>query len=240
MVAEVDWSRWYLDEDEMVESCEQGATIRIMLSSLSELARQRGWKRVLFGADNYFAWVPEEPRVRVSPDVYWMDDPPEPPMPSGWQTWQEGHHPPRWAVEIVSIDWKKDYLEGPEKYAQLGCRELVLFDPEMVRCAVKNKLREALTVYRKGEDGLFVKVYAGAGPSYSAELNAWLHVRMDGSVARLRIALDAEGKELVPTESERAEAEAKRAEAEAKKRAEAERRVRELEERLRKLERSRE
>jgi hypothetical protein len=103
----------------------------------------------------------------------------------------------------------------------------------MARCAVKNKLREALTVYRKGEGGLFVKVYAGAGPSYSAELNAWLHVRMAGPFARLRIALDAEGKELVPTESERAEAEAK-------KRAEAERRVRELEERLRNLERSRE
>lgn len=230
MVAEVDWSRWYLDEDEMVESYEQGAIIRIMLSSLSELARRRGWKRILFGADNYFAWVPEEPRVRVSPDVYLVDDPPEPPIPSGWQTWQEGHHPPRWAVEIVSSDWKKDYLEAPEKYAQLGCRELILFDPDVVRFDVKNKLREALTAYRKGEDGLFVKVYAGAGPAFSAELKAWLHVRREGPVARLRIAMDEQGRDLVPTEAERAEDEAR-------KRAEAEQRVRELEERIRKLER---
>jgi Uma2 family endonuclease len=245
-VAEVDWSRWYLDEDEMVESFEQGAIIRIMLSSLSELARQRGWARILFGADNYFAWVPEEPRVRVSPDIYLVDDPPEPPIPSGWQTWQEGHRPPRWAVEIVSSDWKKDYLEGPEKYAQLGCRELILFDPDVARLAMRNPLREALTVYRKGADGLFVRVYSGAGPCYSAEIDAWLHVRIEGPVARLRIALDEQGKSLVPTEGERAQAEAERAEAqagradeEARKRAEAERRVRELEERLRNLEKTR-
>ncbi len=247
MVAEVDWSRWYLDEDERVESYEQGAIIRVMLSSLSELARQRGWTRILFGADNYFAWVPEEPRVRVSPDVYLVDDPPAPPIPSGWQTWQEGHHPPRWAVEIVSSDWKKDYLEAPEKYAQLGCRELVLFDPDVARLAVKNKLREALTVYRKGADGLFVRVYAGAGPCYSVEIDAWLHARLEGPVARLRIALDERGRETVPTEAEsaqaeaeRAQAEAERADEEARRRAEAEGRVRELEERLRKLEGSRE
>jgi hypothetical protein len=177
--------------------------------------------------------------VRVSPDVYLIDDPPEPPMPSGWQTWQEGHHPPRWAVEIVSSDWKKDYLEGPAKYAQLGCRELVLFDPD-VALGIARGLppRAPLTLYRRGEDGLFVQVSTGSGPFFSAELDAWLHVRTEGRVARLRIALDAEGRQIVPTEGERAAAEAKRAAEEARGRADAERRVHELEERLRKLERS--
>jgi Uma2 family endonuclease len=229
MVADVDWSRWYLDEDDMVESFEQGAIIRTLLSCLSELARQRGWQRVLFGADNYIAWVREEPRVRVSPDVYMMDDPPEPPMPAGWQTWLPGHHSPRWAVEIVSSDWKKDYEEGPAKYAQLGCRELVLFDPDVARGAAKNKSRVPLTVYQRAADGLFVKVYSGAGPARSKEIDAWLQIRCEGGVARLRLSADEAGRALVPTEGERADAEARRAEA-------AEKRLHELEERLRKVE----
>ena len=250
MVADVDWSRWYLDEDEMAESYEQGAIIRTLLSCLSELARQRGWQRVLFGADNYFAWVREEPRVRVSPDVYLMDDPPEPPMPAGWQTWLPGHHPPRWAVEIVSSDWRKDYQEAPAKYAQLGSRELVLFDPEVARGAVTHKSRVPLTVYQRGADGPLVKVFSGAGPARSVEIDAWLQVRCEKGLARLRLSTDEAGVELVPTESERAQAEAQnaakeaqnaareaqRADAEAQRRAEAERRLREMEERLRRIE----
>jgi Uma2 family endonuclease len=222
MVPEVDWSLWYLDEDDMVESWEQGAIIRTLLSSLEELARLKAWRKVLFGADNYFAWLPDEPRVRVSPDVYLVDDPPEPPIPAGWQTWLPGHHPPRWAVEIVSSDWKKDYEEAPAKYAQLGCRELILFDPDVARAAVSGKSRVALTAYRRGQDGLFVQTYSGTGPVFSAELDAWLGVRLEGPVARLRFFLDEACKQLVPTEGEA--------------RAVAEQRVRELEEKLRKLE----
>jgi len=54
---------------------------------------------------------------------------PPPPWPKMWQTWLPGHKPPHGAVEIVSEDWRKDYEDAPLKYAQLGTRELVIFDP---------------------------------------------------------------------------------------------------------------
>jgi hypothetical protein len=243
MVTEVDWSRWYLDEDDMVESFEQGTIIRTLISSLEELVQQRGWQNVAFGADNYFAWVRDEPLVRISPDVYLIDNPPPPPRPAGWQTWLPGHHPPRWALEIVSSDWKKDYQEAPPKYAQLGCSELVIFDPDAATGMTNHQTRTPLTMYRRGGDGLFVRVYSGQGPIYSTELDIWLSVQRQGSAARLRPCFDEEGKQLVPTAAERARAEAERAQiAEAQARTEtqareqAEQRIRELEERLHKLE----
>ncbi|HEU4534400.1 MAG TPA: Uma2 family endonuclease, partial [Polyangiaceae bacterium] len=75
--ASVDWSAWYLsDEDDMGEGVDQGEIIRIVLSSLGELAAQQGWQNVFLAGDNFFAWVREHPLVRVSPDVYLLDDPP--------------------------------------------------------------------------------------------------------------------------------------------------------------------
>ncbi len=218
IATDVDWSRWYLDEDDMVEGFEQGVIIRTLISALEELARLRGWENVVFGADNYFSWVPSEPLVRISPDVYLIDNPPPPPRPASWQTWLPGHHPPRWALEIVSSDWKKDYEEAPPKYSHLGCSELVIFDPDAARSATNNQLRTPLTMYRRGEDGFFVRVYSGHGPVYSVELNVWLSVHQEGTVARLRPCFDEAGEQLVPTAAERALA--------------AEKRIRELEEKL--------
>ena len=112
--APADWSTWSVDDDALhaAESCEQGEIIRELVSTLQQLARMRSWARVYIGADNYFGWMPDHPQVRVSPDVYLLDDPPAPPMPRSWQTWRAGHRPPRWAVEVVSEDWPKDYEDG--------------------------------------------------------------------------------------------------------------------------------
>src|SRR5262249_33190383 len=105
--ARVDWSCWYLtDEEDMGQSVEQGYDITAVLSSLKVLLRERGSTRRLAACDNFFAWMEAEPNVRVSPDVYLLDDPPPPPWPKMWQTWLPGHKPPRWALEIVSDDWK--------------------------------------------------------------------------------------------------------------------------------------
>ncbi|HEX2570966.1 MAG TPA: Uma2 family endonuclease [Polyangia bacterium] len=252
----VDWSSWYLTEEEdMGESSEQGEIIRLLLSCLSEWAREQGWSRRYCGSNQFFAWIEREPLVRVSPDVYVIDDPPEPPLPRMWQTWLPGHRPPRFAVEVVSEDWKKDYEENPLKYAQLGVRELVIFDPEALSLKSPGE-RVAMQLYRRGEDGAFVRTHAGAGPVYSEELGAYLVVRKEGAVARLRLARDPGGAALVPTvdEARQREAEARQREAEARQReaearqaaervreeeaaarARAEARVRELEEALRKL-----
>jgi hypothetical protein len=206
--ARIDWSAWYLtDEDDMGEACEQSEIIKTARSSAEELARERSWTDVLIGADAFFAWIEEEPNVRVSPDLYLLDDPPAPPLPKMWQTWLPGHRPPRFAVEVVSGDWEKDYLEGPQKYALLGTAELVIFDPDAATgVAPKKQNRVALQVYRREADGGFVRVYSGDGPVASAELGAFLVVVEQGVVARLRIARDPEGKDFVPTATEAREA----------------------------------
>lgn len=232
----VDWSAWYLtDEEDMGESVEQTQIIRTVRSSLDELAESRGWTNVFWSSDNFFAWIRDEPMVRVSPDVYLLDDPPPPPHPKMWQTWLLGHKPPRWALEVVSDDWKKDYNEAPLKYAQLGAREFVIFDPEAAASAERRGERVALQVYRREADGVFLRIYAGDGPAPSQELDAFLVVTREGGAVRLRIALDAAGKEVVPTAEEAKRAAETRARSEADARRAAEERVRALEAELRAL-----
>jgi len=224
--APIDWSSWYLsDEDDMGEGTEQSEIIDILRSVLRELASERSWSGVYVGSDQFFAWIPEEPQVRISPDVYLLDDPPPPPGPASWQTWREGHRAPRFAVEIVSGDeqhperWRKDYDQAPQKYAQLGTRELVIFDPMAALGQARDPQRVALQCYRREADGGFVRVYSGAGPFESFELEAFLVVatHAKGSVARLRVSRDREGHDRVPTA-----AEARDVEREARQRAERE------------------
>jgi Uma2 family endonuclease len=242
--ARVDWSFWYLtDEEDMGQSVEQGHDIQEVRSSLGVLARERAWTRTLVASDNFFAWMESEPNVRVSPDVYLLDDAPPPPWPKMWQTWLPGHKPPRWALEIVSGDWKKDYEENPLKYAHLGTRELVIFDPHAADSAPNGNghgngddsgtaTRVRLQVYRRDADGAFVRAYRGDGPARSEELDAWVVIRREEGMAIPRLARDAAGTDLVPTEEEatRAAEDARRA-AEAKLAEEADARRR-MEERL--------
>jgi Uma2 family endonuclease len=206
----------------MGEGVDQGEIIRIVLSSLGELATQQGWQNVFLAGDNFFAWVREHPLVRVSPDVYLLDDPPPLPRPKMWQTWLPGHRPPRWALEIVSEEWKKDYNDAPLKYGQLGTKELVIFDPEAAVGGARRAPRAPLTVYRRDDDGAFIRVYAGPGPVRSDELGAYLVVARDGAAARLRIARDPAGEQLVPTaeEAKQAAEQAKQAAEQAKQVAE--------------------
>ncbi len=186
------WSVWHLsDEDDMGEGIEQGLIIRLLLAALAELARERDWRRSLVASDNFFAWVEADPRVRVSPDVYVLDDPPAT-YPGSWQTWRPGHPPPRFAVEVVSDDWQKDYRHAPPKYDQLGARELVIFDPDAVTHPRSHRV--PLQVYRRDPAGLWAPVASGDGPVHCAELGAWL-VIVPGP--RLRIARDAAGLDLV-------------------------------------------
>jgi Uma2 family endonuclease len=228
--APIDWSAWYLtDEDDMGESAEQGEIIRVLLSTLGVLAAERAWSNVYIGADQFFAWLSGEPLVRVSPDIYLVDDPPQPPLPKSWQTWLPGHNPPRWAVEIVSENWKKDYEEAPPKYAQLGTQELVIFDPEAAKIgSVLGPTRVALQVYRRDDDGAFVLVYRGEGPVLSEQIGAYLVVQPAGATVRLRVARDTRSDHLVPTVEEAKLAADHRAET-------AEERVRVLEAELAKL-----
>ena len=232
--AHIDWSRWYLtDEDDMGEGGEQGLLITRFKSILRVLAGERHWSQIYIGSDQFFAWREDEPLVRVSPDVYLIDDPPPRPLPSMWQTWLAGHRPPRFALEIVSGErWRKDYQDNPPKYAQLGSLELVVFDPEVATSQVRNSERVPLQVFRRDADGAFIRVHRGDGPARSDELNAWLVIEREGAAATLRVARDAAGVSLVPdqdevlAEAERGRAEAERGRMEAERTGEQERQAR--------------
>lgn len=199
----VDWSSWFLtDEADMGESYEHGEMIRLLLSCLDVLADERGWTGRLWASDQFFAWRPEHPLVRVSPDVYVLDDPPPPPRPASWRTWVPGHRPPTMAIEIVSEDWRKDYQDAPAKYWQLGCAELIVFDPDAVSASVSLGERVPLQLYRLDADGAYVQVHAGSTPVRCEAIDAYFIVVTDGATVRLRIARDAAGHDLVPSLAE--------------------------------------
>jgi Uma2 family endonuclease len=228
----IDWSDWYLDDSDGIDEWGVPDEItRVLLSSIGHLARERGWIDYHVGTDRPFAWIREEPLVRVSPDVYLLDHRPAPPVPKQWQTWLAIHRPPRFALEIVSNDWRRDYEEIPLKYWQLRCSELVIFDPQVAAHPSPPAGRVLLQAYRRDPDGAYVRIHVGAGPIWSAALDSWLVAVGEAEEPRLRLARSADAAELVPTEEESLEAEARAREA-------AEARVRELEARVRELERA--
>lgn len=217
-----DWTQWYLEEeDDMGQSPLQALICSLIVDVFKRWAKEKGWADAFAEGDVFFAWVPEHVKVRVSPDAFVVDTLPAT-LPKSWQTWVPGNLPPRVAVEVVSDDWHKDYRDNPLKYYQLGCGELIIYDPEYDQHP-RTKGRVALQVYRRVE-GRFSLAYSGAGPAYSVELGAWLVQTGAGLGRRLRLARDAAGKDLVLTGDEgeavavqRAQAEAQRAQAEAER-----------------------
>ncbi|MGI5863043.1 MAG: Uma2 family endonuclease [Myxococcales bacterium] len=190
----------------VAESMEQGEIIAVLRSSLERLARQRGWEHVYVGANNYFAWAPERPREWVAPDVYVASAPPKP-RPKIWKTWLPGHSPPHWALEIVSVDWKKDYDQDPAKYEELGTRELVLFDPDAAKGRTHTARRFPLTIYRRTAEGRLAVSYQGPGPAFSEELGIWLFPTSNDYQPLLRLSEDEAGTKIVLTTAEAEEAE---------------------------------
>jgi hypothetical protein len=185
-------------------------------------------------------WIEELPRTGIDPDVCVLEPPPLGADTLGsLSTWLEGHEPPRLCFEIVSPGHPhKDYVAIQDRYAALGTRELVVFDPLL---AGPRSLGGpvALQLWRRDPVGVLERVHFGSEPAFSTVLDAWLCPR--GPL--LEIADDRAGVRRWPTpeqaESRRAEAESRRAEAERARadREEAERealalRVAELEEKL--------
>jgi hypothetical protein len=125
---------------------------------------------------------------------------------------------PSFVLEVVSDDVREDYEDVPRRCTRLGVRELVVYDPDWE----SGPDRRRWQVYRRrGPAPLAVVETTNDATIRSEMFGAWLTAVGSGATARIRIALDPAGRELFPTDAERAEAEAARAEAEAA-RAEAE------------------
>jgi Uma2 family endonuclease len=198
------------DEAKVPQAGYQGAIARELIDVLASRALATGadWG---VGGDFALRWDPERPKVGVDPDVYLV----EPALPKGERersirTWEPGHSAPRVVVEIVSESTRdEDYWNKPPRYAASGVRELWVFDPLMLGPSGGDPLR--LQLWRAGRRDQFRRVYAGDGPAFSEELQAWVVVTENGM--RLRVADDELGANLWPTaaEKERAEKERERA-----------------------------
>ena len=209
----IDWSAWRLtDEDDEGQSPEHSDIVQLLYAILALFLGDARRPGLYVGVDAFFGWVPADPLVRISPDVYVVADPPQP-LPKSFQTWRPGHAPPLCAVEVVSEDWRKDYEDLPSKYALLGAHELIVFDPDCARGPVRDASRRALQLYRRGEDGLFVRVEAGPGPVWSRTLEVGFVAVAAAEGPRLRLSYDRDGLDLVPSPTELAAAERARAEA---------------------------
>jgi len=212
------WSeRWVLEDDvTMPESSEHEAAITLVKDVLRAWVTRTGRDATVY-ANLAVRWDEEHPTVGVDPDVCLVEPAPPDPKLQSLLTWTPGHAAPRVAIEVVSRKTaRKDYTEGPMKYAACGARELWVFDPER-RGRGWMGGPWTIQVWRRSEEGAFRQVYAGKAPAYSDELGAWLVVTDGGT--RLRIADDEAGARLWPTEAEaeRMEKEAERARAEAER-----------------------
>jgi len=195
---------WVLSEENMPESSLHRDTVRLLeLILLAFVARARRNARV--AANLACRWNVDRRSVGVDPDVALIEPaPPESDRLKSLRTWEEGHVPPHFAIEVVSENnAKKDYEDAPAKYACLGTRELVVFDPEGLGPDFLGG-PHVLQVWRRDEAGLtMTRVHAGEGPARSEELGAWLVVTSAGPAGyRLRIADDAEGGSLWLTAEE--------------------------------------
>lgn len=80
------------------------------------------------GADQFLYFEQYNPEKRVAPDIYVLPGIAPDTHVRSWKIW-ETRVAPSFALEVVSLDWEKDYIEAPQAHAQLGTGELFVFDP---------------------------------------------------------------------------------------------------------------
>jgi hypothetical protein len=148
------------------------------------------------GSEQFVYWEPTDPSQCLAPDVFVRLGVPDSIFGS-WKTWERGV--PEVAVEIVSdsdaseASWDAKLL----RYQELGVRELVRFDPDE---APSRQVRIWDQI-----DGELVE-RAGTKERHLCRGLAlyWVVVPERGFPAALRLARDAEGRDLVLTPEEAA------------------------------------
>lgn len=163
--------------------------------------RFRG-KQVYVGADLFIYYVEGQPQKNVAPDVFVVLDC-DPRMRDVFKVWEEAKVP-NVVFEITSKGTREeDRAIKPTKYARLGVEEYALYDPR------GEYLRPPLQLFRLAPDG-----YEPVEPNERGQLECrtlGILLELDGRDLLLR---DSRTAEVLPTESEAAEAERDAARAE--------------------------
>lgn len=208
LLLDVPWSHpaWELEDGvTMPYGTTQDECARVLVSLLRRWIERTG-RSAEVHRDRAVRWDEAHPAVGVDPDVCLLEPAPDTDDRefNSICLWRPGFSAPRLAIEIVSdATARKDYVDGPKKYAACGVQELWVYDPH----------REgpdddggpwAVQVWERGRNGRFRRTYAGDGPAWSAVLGAWIHERVEAR--RLRVCDDEEGARAWPTADEEADA----------------------------------
>lgn len=158
------------------------------------------------GSDQFIYWVKGDPKQQLAPDVYVLPGVTQSLAISSWKVWERDGIVPSWAFEVVSSnDWEKDCVENIPKYDALGVREVMLFDPDSYLGEVpRTPDRIAFTRFERRDGRLVRTARSKADRLFSPFLGVWFRAIGDGGDLRVRVALDAQGDELFPTEAEAA------------------------------------
>jgi Putative restriction endonuclease len=199
----------YPSEDDVAETLLH-FRIRSLLHLLLQAWFEDRGERALLLTDQFVYWVEGDERTNLAPDLLVL--PGEDPERSvtSWKVWEE-EAAPGFAMEVVSEDIDKDYVEAPVKYAELGVTELVIYDPLVPKHGRTRRIR--WQVYR-WVDGRFEKVVeTNADRVESVALGCWLVEVGEKPGRRVRLATGADGQLLVPTPEEAARAAVQEAQA---------------------------
>jgi Uma2 family endonuclease len=174
--------------------------------------------QAFIGSDQFVYWDPTDPSACLAPDAFVRLGCPFALLPS-FKVWEHGA--PNLAVEIISATDARDrnWQQKLVRYARCGVAELVRYDPE--------EPTRALRIWDLLEGDLVERELSEPGARFSEALGAYWVIASDPVLGKaLRIAADAEGRDLWPTraeakqlesEAERAEKERERAEKEAER-----------------------
>ena len=196
----------YPIEDDVGEDSLQTFIAEVFRPVLAALLASRRAKAFV-GADQYNYWKQFEPTKCIAPHVYVLPGVDPGTRVRAWKVWETGTVP-SFVLEIMSADQEKDVEASPRRCAELGVRELVVFDPEPETRRDGVRFR----VFRRvASRGLVLAEVSNGDRVRSRVLNCWLRSTGTGSLARLRIGLGPRGDDLLPTSEERARSEAERA-----------------------------
>ena len=106
------WSRdgvHYPESDDMGESGLQTKVRKVLMVLLETFFRALG-RQVLVGSGQFCYYREGDPRAKVAPDIYVVDDESTPiEEVRSWKVWEREGRAPSLAVEVVSREYRKDY-----------------------------------------------------------------------------------------------------------------------------------